>query len=64
MKGRATWQTRIDCKPSAKIVVLLDALADLGQLEALAIRLLHVKTWEELLDVRETALHPRWRRMA
>ncbi len=41
-------------EPSAKIVALLDAVTDLGRLEALMIRLLHVKTWEELLGVNGT----------
>jgi hypothetical protein len=49
-------------EPSAKIVALLDAVTDLGRLEALAIRLLHVKTWEELLGVNGTARRPRGRR--
>ena len=49
--------------PSAKIIALLFAETDLGRLEALAIRLLHVKTWEKLLGVNGTARHPRgWRK--
>ena len=51
-------------EPSAKIVALLDAVTDLGRLEALVIRLLHVKTWEELLGVNGTTRHPRGRRKA
>src|SRR5437660_7362453 len=34
-------------EPSAKIVAQLDAVTDLARLEALGLRLLHVKTWEE-----------------
>jgi hypothetical protein len=49
-------------EPSAKIVALLDGLTDLHQLEALAIRLLHVKTWEELLGVNGTPRRPRGRK--
>ena len=50
-------------EPSAKIIALLFAETDLGRLEALAIRLLHVKTWEKLLGVNGTARHPRgWRK--
>ena len=49
--------------PSAKIIALLFAETDLGRLEALANRLLHVKTWEKLLGVNGTARHPRgWRK--
>jgi len=51
-------------EPSARIVALLDAMTDLGRLKALAIRLLHVKTWEELLGVNGTTRHPRRRRKA
>ena len=51
-------------EPSAKIVALLDAVTDLGRLEALVIRLLHVKSWEELLGVNGTTRHPRGRRKA
>jgi hypothetical protein len=51
-------------EPSAKIVALLDAVTDLRRLEALAIRLLHVKTWEELLGLNGAARHPRGRRKA
>jgi hypothetical protein len=51
-------------EPSAKIVALLDAVTDLGRLEALAIRLLHVKNWAELLGVNGTTRHPRRRRKA
>jgi hypothetical protein len=48
-------------EPSAKIIALLFAETDLGRLEALAIRLLHVKTWEELLGVNGATRHPRRR---
>ena len=51
-------------EPSAKIVALLDAVTDLSRLEALAIRLLHVKTWEKLLGVNGTARQPRRRKKA
>lgn len=51
-------------EPSAKIVALLDAMTDLGRLEALALRLLHVKTWEELLGMNGTARHQRGRKKA
>ena len=51
-------------EPSAKIIALLFAETDLGRLEALAIRLLHVKTWEELLGVNGMARHSRGRRKA
>jgi hypothetical protein len=51
-------------EPSANIVALLDAVTDLGRLEALAIRLLHVKTWEELLGGNGATGHPRRRRKA
>jgi hypothetical protein len=51
-------------EPSAKIVALLDALTDLRRLEGLVIRLLHVKTWEELLGVNGTTRHPRRPRKA
>ena len=51
-------------EPSARIVALLDAVTDLGQLEALMIRLLHVKTWEEFLGVNGTTGSPRRRRKA
>ena len=50
--------------PSAKIIALLFAETDLGRLEALAIRLLHVKTWEELFGVNGTTGSPRRRRKA
>ena len=49
-------------EPSAKIVALLDAVTDLGRLEALVLRLLYVKSWEELLSVNGTTRHPRGRR--
>ena len=49
-------------EPSAKIVALLDAVTDLSRLEGLLIRLLQVKTWEELLGVNGTTRHPRGRR--
>jgi hypothetical protein len=51
-------------EPSAKIMTRLDAVTDLGRLEALVIRLLHVKTWEELLGANGAAPHPRRRRKA
>jgi hypothetical protein len=51
-------------EPSSKIAALLDAMTDLGRLEALLIRLLHVKTWEELLSVNGTARHARRPRKA
>jgi hypothetical protein len=51
-------------EPSAKIMALLDAVTDLGRLEALVIRLLHVKTWEELLTVNGTTRHSPRRRKA
>ncbi len=51
-------------EPSANIVALLDAVTDLGRLEALALRLLHVKTWEELLSVNGTTRRPRRRSKA
>ena len=51
-------------EPSAKIIALLFAETDLGRLEALAIRLLHVKTWEKLLGLNGTTRHPRGRRKA
>jgi hypothetical protein len=51
-------------EPSAKIVAQLDAVTDLGRLEALLIRLLHAKTWEELLGANGTTRHPRGRRKA
>jgi len=51
-------------EPSAKILALLFAETDLSRLEALAIRLLHVKTWEELFGVNGTRRHPRGRKKA
>jgi len=51
-------------EPSAKIVALLDAVTDLDRLEALVLRLLQVKTWEELLGVNGTKRNPRRRRKA
>lgn len=51
-------------EPSANILPLLDGVTDLHRLEALAIRLLHVKTWEELLDVNGPTRHSRGRRKA
>ena len=51
-------------EPSAEITALLFAETDLGRLEALAIRLLHVKTWEKLFGVNGTARHPSGRRNA
>ena len=49
-------------EPSAKVVAMLDAVADLDRLEALLLRLLHVKTWEELLV--NGAASPRGRKKA
>lgn len=49
-------------EPSAKIKAFLDAVTDLDRLEALMLRMLHVKTWEELLGVNGTTRHPRGRR--
>jgi hypothetical protein len=49
-------------EPSAKIAALLDAVTDLVRLEALMIRVLHAKTWEELLGVNGTTRRPRGRR--
>jgi hypothetical protein len=51
-------------EPSTKIVALLDAVTDLGRLEELMIRLLRVKTWEELFAVNGTTRHPRGRKKA
>lgn len=51
-------------EPSAKIAALLNALTDVGQLEALGLRLLHVKTWEELFGVHGTTRQPRRRKKA
>ncbi len=51
-------------EPSAKIVALLDAVTDLSRLEAMGLRLLHVKTWEDLLGVNGTTRHPRGRKKA
>jgi hypothetical protein len=51
-------------EPSEKIAAHLDAETDLGRLESLAIRLLHVKTWEELLGASGTTRQPRGRRKA
>ncbi len=51
-------------EPSAKIIALLFAETDLARLEALAIRLLHVKTWEELLGANGTTRRPRGRKKA
>lgn len=48
-------------EPSAKIVAQLDAVTDLTRLEALGLRLLHVKTWEELLGANGTTRRPRGR---
>ena len=50
-------------EPSAEITALLFAETDLGRLEALAIRLLHVKTWEKLFGVRGTTCQAcgRWK---
>ena len=41
-------------EPSAKVLAALESVTDLSQLEALAVRLLHVETWEELLHVNGT----------
>jgi predicted transposase YdaD len=49
-------------EPSTKVMARLDALTDLGQLEALGLRLLHVNTWEELLGANGTKRHSRGRR--
>jgi hypothetical protein len=49
-------------EPSATIVAQIDTVTDLGRLEALMIRLLHVKTWEELLGLNGTTRHSRRRR--
>lgn len=49
-------------EPSAKIMASLDAMTDLSQLEALAVRLLHVKTWEELLGTNGTKRNKRGRK--
>jgi hypothetical protein len=51
-------------EPSAKIAARLDAVTDLSRLESLAIRLLHVKSWEELLGANGTTRHLRGRRKA
>lgn len=51
-------------EPPTKIMALLDAVTDLDRLEALIIRLLHVKTWEELLGMNGTTRHPRRQRKA
>ena len=51
-------------EPSAEIIGLLFAETDMGRLEALAIRLLHAKTWERLFSVNGTTRHPRGRRKA
>jgi hypothetical protein len=48
-------------EPSTKIMAHLDAMNDLSRLEALAIRLLHVKSWEELLGANGKASHRRRR---
>ncbi len=50
--------------PSAEMLELLYASDDLGRLEALALRLLHVKSWEKLFGVNGTARPPRRRRKA
>lgn len=46
-------------EPSAKIAARLEAITDLAQLEALGLRLLHVKSWEELLGVNGTTRRSR-----
>ena len=51
-------------EPSAKIVARLDTVTDLGRLEALVLRLRHVKTWEELLGANGTTRQVRGRRKA
>ncbi len=45
-------------EPSARILALLHAVTDLGRLETMAIRLLHVTAWEELLDANGTTRRP------
>jgi predicted transposase YdaD len=57
LQGRAQFG-----EPSAKIVARLDAITDLGRLEALLIRLLQVKTWEELLGMNGTTRRARGRK--
>jgi predicted transposase YdaD len=49
-------------EPSAKVVAALDALSDVGQLEALAIRLLQANSWEELLRPNGSARRTRSRK--
>ena len=51
-------------EPSAKIVAQLDAVTDLARLEALLLRVPHVKTWEELLGVNGAGRQTRGRRKA
>ncbi len=51
-------------EPSPKVLALLDAVTELGRLEVLALRLLHVKTWEELLGGNGATRQPRGRRKA
>jgi predicted transposase YdaD len=46
-------------EPSAKVVAKLQALSDVAQLEAMALRLLQVNSWEELLRVNGSTRHPR-----
>jgi predicted transposase YdaD len=57
LQGRARFG-----EPSAKIVAALDALIDLTQLEALAVRLLQASSWEELLRVNGSARRSRGRK--
>jgi hypothetical protein len=49
-------------EPPAKIAARLDAATDVSWLEALAIRLLHVKSWDELLGANGTTRLPRGRK--
>jgi len=49
-------------KPSAKVAAALDALNDVGQLEELAVRLLQVRSWEELLGLNGSTRRTRRRR--
>jgi hypothetical protein len=49
-------------EPSAKVVAALDALSDVNQLEELAIRLLQVSSWDELLRPNGSARRTRGRK--
>ena len=52
-------------EPSATILALLNAVTDLDRLEELVLRLLHAKSWEELLGVNGTTpRRPRGRKKA